>query len=43
MFSVSKITEIYYMSDDFYKEFPLQQDKYMIGDKNTGTVTTLTV
>ena len=30
MFPESKITEIYYMADDFCKEFALQQEKYMI-------------
>lgn len=33
MFSKSKVTEIYYMADDFCKEFALQQEKYMIEDK----------
>ena len=32
MFPESEITEIYYMSDGFCKEFPLQQEKYMIED-----------
>ena len=35
MFPESKITEIYYMADDFCKEFALQQEKYMIEDKKT--------
>ena len=35
MFTESKITEIYCMADDFCKEFALQQEKYMIEDKNT--------
>ena len=30
MFPKSKITEIYSMTDDFCKEFALQQEKYMI-------------
>ncbi|MGI6884875.1 IS982 family transposase, partial [Bacteroides sp. KG156] len=34
MFSESKVTEIYCMADDFCKEFALQQEKYMIEDKN---------
>ena len=33
MFSESKVTEIYCMTDDFCKEFTLQQEKYMIEDK----------
>ena len=33
MFPESKVTEIYCMADDFCKEFALQQEKYMIGDK----------
>jgi len=33
MFAESKITEIYCLSDDFCKEFMLQQKKYMIEDK----------
>ena len=33
MFSESKVTEIYCMTDDFCKEFVLQQEKYMIEDK----------
>ena len=35
MFPESKVTEIYCMADDFCKEFTLQQEKYMIEDKNT--------
>ena len=35
MFPESKITEIYCMADNFYKEFVLQQEKYMIEDKKT--------
>ena len=34
MFSESKVTEIYCMADDFCKEFALQQEKYMVEDKN---------
>lgn len=30
-----KVTEIYCIADDFCKEFSLQQQKYMIGDKKT--------
>lgn len=30
-----KVTEIYCIVDDFYKEFTLQQEKYMIEDKET--------
>lgn len=33
MFSESKVTEIYCMVDDFCKAFSLQQEKYMIDDK----------
>lgn len=33
MFSELKITEIYYMADDFCKEFASQQEKYMLEDK----------
>jgi len=33
MFSETKITEIYCMTDDFCKEFTSQQEKYMVGDK----------
>lgn len=33
MFSESKITEIYCLSDDFCREFVLQQGKYMVEDK----------
>lgn len=32
-FIVSKVTNIYYLTDDFCKEFALQQEKYMIEDK----------
>ena len=35
MFPESKITEIHCMTDDFCKEFVLQQEKYMIEDKKT--------
>ena len=34
MFPESKVTEIYCMADDFCKEFTLQQEKYMIEDRN---------
>ena len=34
MFSEAKITEIYYMSDDFCEEFTKIQGKYMVEDKN---------
>ena len=33
MFPKYKVTEIYCMTDDFCKEFTLQQEKYMIEDK----------
>ena len=33
MFSEAKVTKIYCMSDDFCKEFALQQRKYIIEDK----------
>lgn len=33
MFSESKVTEIYCMADDFCNEFSLQQEKYMVDDK----------
>lgn len=33
MFSESKVTEIYGITDDFCKEFALQQEKYMIEDR----------
>lgn len=33
MFSKAKITKIYFMADDFCKEFTLQQKKYMVEDK----------
>lgn len=33
MFPKSKVIEIFCMTDDFYKEFTLQQEKYMIEDK----------
>ena len=33
MFPESKVTEIYCMADDFCKEFTLQQEKYMVEDK----------
>lgn len=39
MFSESKVTEIYCMADDFCKEFALQQEKYMVEDKNTIIIT----
>lgn len=29
MFSESKVTEIYCIADDFFKEFALQQEKYI--------------
>ena len=32
MFSEAKVTEIYCMTDDFCKEFALQQEKYMVED-----------
>ena len=35
MFSEFKVTEIYCMEDDFYKEYALQQEKYMIEDKKS--------
>lgn len=35
MFPESKVTEIYCMADDFCKEFTFQQEKYMIGYKQT--------
>ena len=34
MFPKSKITEIYYMADDFCKEFAWWQEKYMVKDSN---------
>ena len=34
MFSEAKVTEIYCLVDDFYKEFVLQQEKYMIEEKS---------
>ena len=34
MFPETKVTEIYCIADDFYKEFALQQKKYMIEDKH---------
>jgi len=34
MFSESKVTEIYFMADDFCKEFALQQKKYMVEDQS---------
>ena len=34
MFSEAKVTEIYCMTDDFYKEFALQQEKFMVKDKS---------
>ena len=37
MFPESKITEIYYMADDFCKEFALQQEKYILLER-PGTV-----
>lgn len=33
MFSESKVTEIYCMTDDFCKEFILQQEKYMVKEQ----------
>lgn len=33
MFSEFKVAEIYCMTDDFCKEFALQQEKYMVEDK----------
>ena len=30
MFPECKVTEIYFMADDFCKEFTLQQEKYMV-------------
>ena len=30
MFAEAKVTEIYCMTDDFCKEFTLQQEKYMV-------------
>ena len=33
MLSAAKVTEIYCMADDFCKEFTLQQEKYMVGNK----------
>ena len=35
MFPESGVTETYCMTDDFCKEFTLQQGKYMIEDKKT--------
>lgn len=35
MFPNFKVTEIYCIVDDFCKEFTLQQEKYMIEDKET--------
>mgnify|MGYP004555630869 CR=1 FL=1 len=32
MFSETKVTEIYYMADDFCKEFALQQEKFIVED-----------
>ena len=32
MFSEAKVTEIYCMADDFFKEFAIQQETYMIKD-----------
>ncbi len=32
MFSEAKVTEIYCMTDDFCKEFAIQQEKYMVKD-----------
>ena len=34
MFSEAKVIEIYCLADDFYKEFVLQQKKYMLEDKS---------
>ena len=30
MFSETKVTEIYYIADDFCKEFALQQEKFIV-------------
>lgn len=35
MFLESKVTEIYYVADEFCKEFVLKQEKYMVEDKKT--------
>lgn len=35
MFLESKVTGIYYVANNFCKEFTLQQAKYMIEDKKT--------
>ena len=35
MFSVSKVTEIYCMADDFCKKSTLQQEKYKVENKKT--------
>lgn len=32
MFSEAEVTEIYFMADDFCKEFTLQQEEYMVED-----------
>lgn len=34
MFPEVEVTEIYCMTDDFCKEFALQQEKYIVEDKN---------
>lgn len=34
MFTESKVTEIYCMTDDFCKELAFQQEKYMVKEKN---------
>lgn len=34
MFTESKVTEIYCMTDDFCKEFAFQQEKHMLEEKN---------
>ncbi len=39
MFLEAKVTEIYCMTDDFCKEFAVQQEKYMVKDTlHKGTV-----
>lgn len=34
MFSETKVTKIYYMTDDFCKKFAKVQEIYMVEDKN---------
>ena len=34
MFSEAKVTEIYFMADDFCKEFSKVKEEYVIEDKN---------